>query len=97
MPAAQQALALAPDEAASLDLLGWTYLAANMSELAEAKLLAALRLDPDYAPAHLHLGMTYLQMNQMEAARLHLMQAQALAPDSAEGQQAAQLLELYFP
>jgi tetratricopeptide (TPR) repeat protein len=97
IPAAQQALALAPDEASSYDLLGWTYLAADITGLAEGNLKAALRLDPDYVPAHLHLGMTYLQMNRLEEARLHLMQAQQLAPESAEGQQAAQLLRLYFP
>ena len=97
IPAAQQVLALAPDEASSFDLLGWTYLAADITGLAEGNLKAALRLDPDYVPAHLHLGMTYLQMNQLEDARLHLIQAQRLAPESAEGQQAAQLLQLYFP
>lgn len=97
VPAAQNALALAPKEASSYDLLGWTFLAANQTGAAEGNLLAALRLDPNYAPAHLHLGMTYLQMNEMEEARVHLLLAQALTPDSAEGQQAAALLELYFP
>lgn len=97
IPAAQQVLALAPDEAASYDLLGWLYLAANITGLAEGNLQAALRLDPAYVPAHLHLGMTYLEMNRLEEARLHLIQAQRLAPESAEGQQAARLLQLYFP
>ena len=97
IPAAQRSLALAPDEAFSYDLLGWTYMAANMFELAEAKLLAALRLDPDYAPAHLHLGQVYLQMNRMEDARDHLLQALALDPDGADGTMAAQLMGLYFP
>jgi len=97
IPAAQQVLALAPNEASSYDLLGWTYLAADITGLAEGNLKAALRLDPDHAAAHLHLGMTYLQMNRLNDARLHLIQAQTLAPDSTEGQQAAQLLQLYFP
>ena len=97
IPAAQQVLALAPDEASSFDLLGWTYLAANVPGLAEENLLAALRLDPDYAPAHLHLGQAYLQMNRMEDARDHLLQAQALDPEGAEGQAAGKLLALYFP
>ena len=97
IPAAQQVLELRPDEAASFDLLGWTYLAANVTRLAEENLLAALRLDPDYAPAHLHLGITYLQMNKLESARAHLLQAQALDPEGAEGRAAAQLLALYFP
>jgi Flp pilus assembly protein TadD len=97
IPAAQQVLELRPDEAASFDLLGWTYLAANNTELAEENLLAALRLDPDYAPAHLHLGIAYIQMNKMEAAREHLLRAQALDPDGIDGQSATQLLALYFP
>lgn len=97
IPAAQQVLELVPEDASSYDLLGWTYLAADRNELARDTLLTALRLDPDYAPAHLHLGMNYLQMGLMEEARLSLMQAQALDPEGAEGQQAAQLLKLYFP
>ena len=97
IPAAQQVLELRPDEAASFDLLGWTYLAANVTGLAEGNLLAALRLDPDYAPAHLHLGITYLQMNKLDAAREHLLLAQSLDPEGAEGRAAAQLLALYFP
>jgi tetratricopeptide (TPR) repeat protein len=97
IPAAQQVLELRPDEAASFDLLGWTYLAANLTGLAEENLLAALRLNPDFAPAHLHLGMMYLQMNKLEAARTHLLQAQSLDAEGAEGQAATQLLVLYFP
>lgn len=97
IPAAQQVLALAPDEASSYDLLGWTYLAADMPAQAEENLLAALRLDPDYAPAHLHLGMTYLQMNAMESARHHLLLAQSLDPQGADGLAAERLLALYYP
>jgi tetratricopeptide (TPR) repeat protein len=97
IPAAQQVLALQPDDAVSYDLLGWTYLAANIPGLAEGNLLASLRVDPDYAPAHLHLGMTYIQMDKLEAAREHLLLAQTLDPDGAEGQAATQLLALYFP
>ena len=97
IPAARQALALAPDTAASYDLLGWTYLAAANISLAEENFRAALRLDPDYALAHLHLGMAYLQTNEMDAAREHLSRAQSLDPEGAQGQAAANLLALYFP
>lgn len=97
VPAAQQVLALLPDEAASYDLLGWTYLAADETDLAEENLLTALRLDPAYVPAYLHLGMTYIEIGQIESARVHLLQAQALDPDGVDGQSAAQLLALYFP
>jgi tetratricopeptide (TPR) repeat protein len=97
IPAAQQVLELRPDEAASFDLLGWTYLAANVTGLAEENLLAALRLDPDYAPAHLHLGIAYIQMDKMDVAREHLLRAQVLDSEGVEGQAATQLLALYFP
>ncbi len=97
IPAAQQVLELVPDEASSYDLLGWIYLAANKSELAEDTLLTALRLDPEHAPAHLHLGMTYLQLYQMDEARVHLLKAASLDPDGAQGQQAKNLLGMYFP
>jgi len=33
----------------------------------------------------------------MDYARIHLQKAQSLDPEGAEGQQAAQLLKLYFP
>ncbi len=97
VPASQQVLALAPDAASSYDLLGWTYLAAGIHDLAEENLLAALRLDPDYAPAHLHLGMAYLEMGRPEAARVHLLEAQALDPQGPDGLTAGKLLALYFP
>ena len=97
IPAALQVLELLPDEASSYDLLGWLYLAANKSELARDTLLTSVHMDPDYAPAQLHLGMTYLQMEQMDNARIHLQKARSLDPESVEGQQAEQLLKLYFP
>lgn len=97
IPAAQQVLELVPDEAASYDLLGWTYLAANKTDLAEDSLQTALRLDSEHAPAHLHLGMTYIQLNQMDEARAHLLKAESLDPDGPQGEQAKDLLEMYFP
>jgi Tfp pilus assembly protein PilF len=97
VPAAQNVLKLVPDDATSFDLLGWTYFAADNFTLAEENLLAALDLDPGYVAAHLHLGMTYLQMKNWEAAHEQLLLARDLAPEAAEGQQAAELLKLYFP
>jgi tetratricopeptide (TPR) repeat protein len=97
IPAAEQVLALYPDEAASYDLLGWMYLAADMPGLAEGNFLAALRHDPNLAAAHLHLGIIYIQTSKMDAARAHLIQAQALDPNGRDGQMAAQLLAQYFP
>lgn len=97
IPAAEQVLALVPDEAASYDLLGWIYLNANVPELAEENFLAALNQNPDYAAAHLHLGVVYLQLHKMENAREQLLLAQALDPDGSDGLLATQLLSQYFP
>jgi len=90
-------LKLAPDEAASYDLLGWMYLAAGQHDEAEKNLLEALRLDPDDAAAHLHLGTTYLELNRMDEARQQLSLAQSLDADGADGEAAQKLLALYFP
>jgi len=97
IPAAQKALTFAPDEAASYDLLGWAYLAADLPVTAELNLLQSLALDENYASAYLHLGMVYLETNEMEKARAHLLRARELDPHGAQGQAAAKLLELYFP
>ena len=97
IPAAQKAVTFAPNEAASYDLLGWTYLAADLPATAESNFQKALELDENYAPAYLHLGMAYLESNEMEKARAHLLRAQELDPNGAQGQAAAKLLELYFP
>lgn len=97
IPAAQKALTFAPNEAASYDLLGWTYLAAELTSTAELNLLKAVELDEGYAPAYLHLGMLYLGTNEMEKARVNLLRAQELDPNGAQGQAAAKLLKLYFP
>jgi tetratricopeptide (TPR) repeat protein len=97
IPAAQQALALAPDEAASYDLLGLAYLASDLPVTAGLNFRLALELDENYAPAYLHLGMLYLEANEMENARAHLLRALELDPNGAQGQAAAKLLELYFP
>lgn len=97
IPAAQQVLALEPGTAASHDLLGWVYLAADLPVAAEVSLLAALRADPDFAAAHLHLGMVYLKRGDFINARIHLERAFALAAGTPIGDAAARLLAEYFP
>ena len=97
IPAARQVAALAPQEAASFDLLGWTYFAADLPSTAELNFLKALRLDKNYASAHLHLGMLYFEIGRAASAREHLLKAQSLDPNGADGQAAAKLLASYFP
>ncbi len=97
LPAAQQVLALEAGTAASHDLLGWVYLAADLPVAAEVSLLAALRTDPDFASAHLHMGMVYLKRADWLNARKHLERALELATGTPIGEAAARLLAEYFP
>lgn len=95
--AAHQVALLAPEDAASYDLLGWLYLASGLQAEAETALQRALALDANLAAARLHLGMLYLQRGDYPAARAQLLLARDLDPGSAEGRLAEEMLEQYFP
>ncbi|MBV6395924.1 MAG: hypothetical protein HFACDABA_01512 [Anaerolineales bacterium] len=95
--AAHQVVLLAPDDAASYDLLGWLYLSSGLHAEAEAALQHALALDANLAAAHLHLGMLYLQRGDYPAARAQLLLARDLDSDGASGLLAREMLEQYFP
>lgn len=97
LPAAHQVVLLAPDEAASFDLLGWIYLSSGLQTEAEASLQRALVMDPDLASAHLHLAMLYLQRGDYPNARQQLVLARDLDANGQDGQLAAQMLAQYFP
>ncbi len=95
--AAHQVVLLAPDDAASYDLLGWLYLASGLQSEAEASLQRALKMDPDLASAHLHIGILHLQRDERSEAQSHLVKARDLDPNGATGELAKQLLAQYFP
>ncbi len=97
VPAAQNVLSLAPDQADSYDLLGWVYLIAGQLEEARQTLQTALQLDPNHASAHLHLGMVYLETGQWSQARHHLQRAHSLDRQGLAGLEAGRLLKIYFP
>ena len=97
LDAAHQVVLLAPDEAASYDLLGWLYLASGLRTEAETSLQRALGMDPGLASAHLHLAMLYIQQGNYSNARAQLILARDLDPDGMDGQLAAQMLAQYFP
>jgi len=97
LPAARQAVTLAPGDAASLDLLGLVFYHLEDYHSAERFLLRALKADPDFALAHLHLGMNYLFMGDAQSAHDELSLAQVLDPESPAGSQARRLLDHYFP
>jgi Flp pilus assembly protein TadD len=92
VPAAQKAVVLAGEDAASLDVLGWLLTLDARHEEAQRTLERALELDPQNASAHLHLGMLHMQMNDRVAAYDHLIQARDLGDKEAE-----MILNQYFP
>jgi tetratricopeptide (TPR) repeat protein len=96
LPAAQKAAELAPNDAAVLDTLGFTYHSSGRYANAEETLKAAIALDEAYWPAYIHLAMNYLvQGNKEEAFRLL-----TKVRDTDSGvyhEQAKQLLAQYFP
>ena len=92
VPAAQKAVVLDPEDATSLDVLGWLLTRDARYEEAGRMLKRALELDPQNGSAHLHLGMLYLQTNDRASAYDHLIQARDL-----ENKEAEMVLNQYFP
>jgi len=88
---------LAPDEAASYDLLGWLYLSSGLLTEAETSLQRALDMDPNFPSAHLHLAMLYLQRGNYSSAYEHLLLVRSLDPNGLDGQLAGKMLAQYFP
>jgi len=97
LPAARQAVLLAPQDPAALDVMGHTLVLLGDFFNAERFLQRALQNDPNYAPAHLHLGAAYLFMEQPALARAHLDLARALDPNGPTARDAQRLLTYYFP
>jgi tetratricopeptide (TPR) repeat protein len=96
LPLARQLLAVSPDDAANLALMGRVMLEQDDLASAERFLLQALRLDPGYAQAHLWLGQVYILQNNHPAAYQEFRQA-AQESNGAAGAQAQRLIEAYFP
>jgi tetratricopeptide (TPR) repeat protein len=92
VPAAQKAVVLTGEDAASLDVLGWLLTLDARYEEAGRMLNRALELDPHNASAHLHLGMLQMQMNDRASAHNHLVQARDLGNSDA-----GMILNQYFP
>jgi tetratricopeptide (TPR) repeat protein len=97
LPAARQALILAPADPASHDLMGHTLLLLGDYNNAERFLWQAIRLEPDYALAHLHLGLLSLLQGRSSDAIRQLTLATTLAPETPTAEQARRLLRRYFP
>ncbi|MBN2549559.1 MAG: tetratricopeptide repeat protein [Anaerolineales bacterium] len=97
LPAARQAIILAPKDVQNLDLMAQVLIQLGDLASAERFLVQALTVDGTYAPSHLHLGLLFILSGEMPAARQELDQTLALAPQGSVADQARRLLETYFP
>jgi tetratricopeptide (TPR) repeat protein len=96
LPAARQAVLLAPNDPASLDVMGQVLFRSGDYANAERFYLEALELDPQYPKAHLHLGLLYVLQQDTSLARQHLSLTITLAPGSAAAAHAQRLLDEVF-
>ncbi len=97
LPAARQAVVLAPGDPQALDTLGQVLLSLGDLNSAQRFFLRALDLDPDFVAAHLHLGVVYSLQGDWLAARREWERVIALDPDSSYAEQARRLLKNAFP
>lgn len=93
LPAARQAVAIAPEDAESLDLMGQVMYTLEDLASAERFYLRALQVDNGYYPANFHLGLLYRQQGKYSAARAQLERAMQMGGDSPVGQAAAEALK----
>ncbi|GAB1470160.1 hypothetical protein MASR2M66_10370 [Chloroflexota bacterium] len=96
LPAAQQAFALAPNDPAVLDALGYSYLSTSRFASAKQIFEQALALVPDYFPAHIHLAMTCLAQGDMASAFNSLTYVRDADETGTYAVIAQQLLDKYF-
>jgi len=96
LPAARQAVLLAPDNPGALDSMGLTMLKLGDDASAERFLQQALEKDATYAPANLHMGQLYLKQDDMGQAYLFLKHAADLAGSNPVGLTARRLLSQYY-
>jgi tetratricopeptide (TPR) repeat protein len=99
LPAARQALLLAPANPNMLDLMGLVLLQLEDEHGAERFLQHALQMDPAHSAAHLHLGQLYLNRASHPEAIRHLQLARDASSDGSPEVPiiAARLLERYYP
>lgn len=67
--AARRAVALAPEDSAALDVLGWAQFLTGRIRLAETNLLAARERDPENSAVCYHLGRLLLEQERIDQAR----------------------------
>ena len=75
LPAARQALLLAPEDARMADLMGWVMLELDDAASAERFFMQAIAEDPLFNLAYLHLGQLYVIQGEDEMAARFLSRA----------------------
>jgi tetratricopeptide (TPR) repeat protein len=97
LPAARQALLLAPEDATYQDLMGWALLSLGDLNSAERFLQRAVTSDPLLADGYLHLGQLYIQNGDQGQAFINLSKARKLDGGKSEtGRIAERLINQYF-
>lgn len=91
----RQALARAPDDAAALAGLGWTYLLAGQTKAASGTFSRCALAAPEEAECLRGQAAVALAENNVPRARGLLQQAQLLAPEDPKVLSSVALLELY--
>jgi tetratricopeptide (TPR) repeat protein len=97
IPAARQAVTLAPENDRALDLLGLGWFKLADFSLAERLFVRALEINPDSASLHLHLGMTYREQGRIADAITEWEAAARLDPGGPIGAQATAMLKKANP
>jgi Flp pilus assembly protein TadD len=92
LPAARQAVLLAPGNDQALDMLGMAWFKLGDFSAAERMFLRALKQNPRSASAHLHLGMCYAQQGRAGEARAEWEAALALDANGSIGLRAKELI-----
>jgi tetratricopeptide (TPR) repeat protein len=93
IPAARQAVLLAPKDDRALDIFGLGWYKMGDFSLAERFFIRALEQNPNSAGAHLHLGMTYREQGRTAEAKTEWETALRLDSGGTTGRRAAELLE----
>ena len=93
IPAARQAVLLAPKNDRALDMLGLGWFKMGDFSMAERLFLRALAQNPDSARAHLHLGLCFSEQGRSAEAKVEWQAALRLDPIGSIGLRAKELLE----
>jgi Flp pilus assembly protein TadD len=92
IPAARQAVILAPTNDRALDILGLGWFKTGDFSTAERFFLRALEQNPDSAAAHLYLGLCLQEEGRIVEANAELEAALRLDPSGPIGKQAGEIL-----